>query len=598
MNNLERVAGLFLGIGMVLCCSFTAVAQEVVNEQEADEIEILDDTTTLVTPVDLVPEIEENIGVISTAVLSERFQELEKAIPLRYHEESHKYVEYFVYRKADFTRRMLENKNVYFPVYEKILAEHGMPDELKYLSLIESGLDPRVISRAGAGGLWQFMRATGREFGLKQDRFIDERFDPVKSTEAACRYLKQLYTIFGDWEMALASYNCGPGNIRRAIRRTGKDTFWGVYHALPKETRNYVPQFVAMVYLMEYADDHGIAPQQVKYAPVTDTLHINGYLNLHTFASLLGMSLEDIQTYNPQILHSSLPAYTRDFVLRVPSVKYAMVTENITAIRDSASRMGASEVLLAGRDADMEIRRVSHTVRGGESLSSIAHKYRVSVTDLKRWNRLHKNTILKGQRLVIERKVKLPAAPPVVKAKEEVLAKAVESLPDTAVTVQLAVAVTEETNDLRDHAVKIPDTLGKVQIEGTVAQGDEPKKQKAAATDQVITHTIKRGETLVSIARKYGVEVAALREVNGMSSTKLYAGKKLTIRKEVPENTEIAVKPKTPGKTVKPYYYVVQEGDTLWAISQRYGLTVDKIKKVNNIKGNALRAGMRILISG
>ena len=169
-----------------------------------------------------LPELEE-IGVnpaVPEKLLRERFAKLERSIPLTYHKASHEFVEYFIYKKASFTRSMMEKMPLYFPLFEKTLQKHGLPAELKYLSMIESGLNPKVISHARAGGLWQFMPATGREFGLYQDAYIDERFEPVKATEAACRYLKQLHNIFGDWELALASYNTGPGNIKRAMRRS------------------------------------------------------------------------------------------------------------------------------------------------------------------------------------------------------------------------------------------------------------------------------------------------------------------------------------------------------------------------------------------
>ncbi|MCU0341463.1 MAG: lytic transglycosylase domain-containing protein, partial [Spirosomaceae bacterium] len=174
-------------------------------------------------------------STVSGELLKERLVKLQNIIPLRYHAVTHQFVDYFIYRKASFTKRMLEKRHLYFPLYEQKLTEYGLPQELKYLSLIESGLDPRIISYAGAGGLWQFMPATGREYGMRQDDYIDERFDPVKATDGACRYLKRLYNAFGDWEMALAAYNVGPGNLRRAMRRSGSSSFWGIYNFLPKQ---------------------------------------------------------------------------------------------------------------------------------------------------------------------------------------------------------------------------------------------------------------------------------------------------------------------------------------------------------------------------
>ena len=300
MKIVKRIASLALvALGMFSTCTWAAPAP--LQEQQEPQQDFETDTTGFAT--DLLPEIETPTNLIPGELIQERFARLQKKIPLVYHKVSHQFVEYFIYTKPEFTRRMMEDKDLFFPIYEKALAKHNMPDELKYLSMIESGLNPKILSRAGAGGLWQFMRATGREFGLRQDAYVDERFDPEKSTEAACRYLRQLYNIFGDWEMALASYNAGPGNVKRAMRRSGGSTFWSVYDALPKETRGYVPQFVAMLYMMHYGEDHGIVAQNTQFPTVSDTIQVNGYLDLATFASLSGVTMEEIQKLNPQVIN-------------------------------------------------------------------------------------------------------------------------------------------------------------------------------------------------------------------------------------------------------------------------------------------------------
>ena len=249
---------LLVGLIFVLSLSIS-YSQEVVEELPEISGEATDTPETLQREL-LLPALENFSEQYSVSgdLLRERFAKLQKTIPLRYNEPSHQYVEYFISKKPGFTRTVMERMPYYFPTFEKYLAKHNLPDELKYLAMIESGLNPRILSRVGAGGLWQFMRATGREMGLRQDAYIDERFDPEKSTEAACRYLKMLYSIFGDWEMALASYNAGPGTLKRAMRRTGGSDFWSVYPALPKETRSYVPQFVAITYMMHHGEEHMI----------------------------------------------------------------------------------------------------------------------------------------------------------------------------------------------------------------------------------------------------------------------------------------------------------------------------------------------------
>ncbi|MBB5282561.1 membrane-bound lytic murein transglycosylase D [Rhabdobacter roseus] len=570
-----------------------AQAQATPQQEEVDY-----ETDTVGLAMDFVPEIEKPSVVVPGELIKTRLASLQKEIPLVYHPDSHKFVEYFINIKPHFTRRMLEHKNLYFPIYEKAFAKHGLPDELKYLSMIESGLDPRIISYAGAGGLWQFMRPTGREFGLRQDAYIDERFDPEKSTEAACRYLRQLHKIFGDWELALASYNAGPGNVRRAMRRSGGDTFWSVYPALPKQTRHYVPQFVAMLYMMHYAEDHGIVAENPEYLTVTDTIHVNGYLDLTTFSALSSVSMEDLRKLNPQLINTVLPDYTRDFVLKVPAEQFAYMKPMRPAIMDSASKKNGVRVMLASNDYEgdyeYKTKRVTYTVRSGETLSSIANKHRVSVAELKKWNRLKSSRVLRGQRLTIVRQVRVAAPAPVLIA---------EAKPKT--TTAPVATTTEETDDENEELV----------AEGTPVAEAKPASGKAGAaassvasatTTKSVNHLVKKGETLTVIARQYGVEISDLKEWNDMEDGRLLAGQKLVIQKQVKgevlaKSTDTKATAPTvaaqPNYPIKARYHTVQQGDTLWTISQRYGLTVDKIKRNNNIRGNSIKAGMKLLIT-
>lgn len=540
------------------------------------------ETDTLGIFSDILPDVQIADTLIPGQLIKERFALLQKKIPLVYHQVSHQFVEYFIYTKPDFTRRMMEQKGLYFPLYEKALAKYKMPDELKYLSMIESGLNPRIISYAGAGGLWQFMRATGREFGLHQDAYFDERFDPEKSTEAACKYLRQLYSIFGDWEMALASYNAGPGNVKRAMRRSGGDTFWSVYDALPKQTRGYVPQFVAILYMMHFGEDHGIAPNNVEYPTITDTLNVNGYLNLATFCSLSGITMEEIQKLNPQIINTVLPDYTRNFALRVPAQKFAIMQSDRLAILDSASKRAVSPgVQLAAaveEDSDYTTKRLSHTVRSGETVTSVANRYKVSVTDLKKWNRMKSSRLLKGQRLTIIRQV------PVTKPKP-VETRLASTTPTTK-------EVADTTPDEEDEAA-----------EELVADAGEPtpsktKAPKVVAATKSVVHSVRKGENLTLIANRYRVSVEDLKDWNDLSSGQLSINQKLKVFDQAKAGTAKGVVASKSTAPIKPRYHTVQRGDTLWTISQRYGLTIDKIKQANKMKGNDLKAGMKLLITG
>ena len=593
MKIVKRVTSLALvALGMFNTNTWAAPAL-VAMQQEQEQMSELDfetDTTGLAT--DLLPEIETPGNLVPGELIQERFTRLQKKIPLVYHKVSHQFVEYFIYTKPDFTRRMMEDKNLYFPIYEKALAKHNIPDELKYLSMIESGLNPKILSRAGAGGLWQFMRATGREFGLRQDAYVDERFDPEKSTEAACRYLRQLYNIFGDWEMALASYNAGPGNVKRAMRRSGGDTFWSVYDALPKETRGYVPQFVAIIYMMHYGEDHGIVPQNAQFPTVADTIQVNGYLNLQTFASLSGVSMEEIQKLNPQIINTVLPDYTRNFVLKVPSEKFAVMRTDRLAILDSASKRATSGVMLASLEEEVEgnyvAKRLTHTVRRGETLSSIAHRYGVSMSEVKRWNRMRSTKLLRGQRLTIVRQVRVAPRP--------------AAKPETEATVVLANNTT--TADPVDTTAEVDGELvAQVEDDDEAEEEKTVKLAKPKVTAKAATYVVRRGDNLTSIGHRHRVTVDELRVWNNLSSGRLQPGQKLVVSgstktARLKSERAVASASKNTVTPIKPRYHTVQRGDTLWTISQRYGLTVDKIKHANKMKSNSLRAGMKLLITG
>jgi membrane-bound lytic murein transglycosylase D len=591
MKIVKRVTSLALvALGMFNLNTWAtpALGEWQEEQQQVSELDFETDTTGLAT--DLLPEIETPGNLVPGDLIQERFARLQKKIPLVYHKVSHQFVEYFIYTKPEFTQRMMEDKNLFFPIYEKALAKHNMPDELKYLSMIESGLNPRILSRAGAGGLWQFMRATGREFGLRQDAYVDERFDPEKSTEAACRYLSQLYRIFGDWEMALASYNAGPGNVKRAMRRSGGSTFWSVYDALPRETRGYVPQFVAIMYMMHYGEDHGIAPQNPQFPAVADTIQVNGYLNLQTFASLSGVTMEDIQKLNPQIINTVLPDYTRNFVLKVPSEKFAMMRPNRLAILDSASKRAPSEGILASAEEDAEgssyvSKRLTHTVRGGETLSSVANRYGVSINEVKRWNRMRSTKLLRGQRLTIIRQVRV-APRPVAK-------------PETEAKIILAKNTTTETVDT---TAEVAGELV-VQVEGEEEEEKMAKMAKPRVVAKAPTYVVRRGDNLTAIGNRYGITVDELREWNDLEGGRIQPGQKLVVSSPMkttsPKPGQMVVATSKKAATpIKQRYHTVQRGDTLWTISQRYGLTIDKIKHANNMKSNSLRAGMKLLISG
>lgn len=340
-------------------------------------------------------------------LIEDRIRCIEGAIPLEFNERIKSFIDYFTIRDREYTKSVLVNKNLFFPIFEQALAKRGMPDELKYLSIVESGLRPNAMSRVGAAGLWQFMPATGRSYGLAQSWYIDERMDPWEATEAACRYLKALHNMFGDWELALAAYNTGPGNVRKAIRRSGyKKTFWEIYRYLPRETRSYVPQFVAMIYTLNYLEEHNfnLDEMDLKYAVLHDTIQTDGYMHLETFANQVNLCVDELIQLNPHVIRGATPDGTSNFTLRVPADLADEIRENRNSILDSASKVGKKELAYLARNSPGSTfgrTRQVYRVRSGDVLGTIAQRYHVRVSDLKRWNNLKSHMIRVGQRLNI-----------------------------------------------------------------------------------------------------------------------------------------------------------------------------------------------------
>jgi len=338
-------------------------------------------------------------------LIADRLRCLEQTIPLTYNEKTQAFINYFVVKDREYTKMVMRRINLYFPLFEKYFEKYNLPEELKYLSVIESGLNPKAVSRARAVGLWQFMSGTGRYLSLKNDWYLDERMDPEKSTDAACRYLSQLYSMFHNWELALAAYNSGPGTVRKAIRRSGyKKSFWEVYPYLPRETRAYVPQYVAIIYALNYPTEHNIIEPNREVLVEHDTLRVTKFLHFQTFANLTGTCLEDLQKLNPSVLRNAFPETGKTYTMKVPVHAKLNLEMNRVSILDSASKVGrmALETVAQkstggtyGREA------ITYTVRSGDVIGLIAQRHHVRVADLKEWNNLRSNVIRTGQRLNI-----------------------------------------------------------------------------------------------------------------------------------------------------------------------------------------------------
>jgi membrane-bound lytic murein transglycosylase D len=300
-------------------------------------------------------------------------------------------------------------KSYYFPIFERVLAKYDLPLELKYLPIIESALNVRAVSHAGAGGLWQFIVPTGRDFGLEINSLVDERFDPVKSSEAAARYLKVLYGIYNDWHLVIAAYNCGPGNVARAMRRSsGKTDYWSIYPNLPRETRGYVPIFIAANYIMNYYSEHNSCPATPKFIQVTDTVSVTSRIHFEQISSVLNIPIDDIRFLNPQYRQDIIPGNIRTYKLVLPANKIPSYEQNLDSILAyKADALTAKQVTVepssnAAQSAGSG-KITYYKVRNGDNLSAIASRHRVTVTQIKHWNGLNKNFIRVGQKLKIYR---------------------------------------------------------------------------------------------------------------------------------------------------------------------------------------------------
>ncbi|MFT4833725.1 MAG: membrane-bound lytic murein transglycosylase D [Marinoscillum sp.] len=337
--------------------------------------------------------------------VADRLNCIQSEIPLNYNEKVKSFIDYFTIRDRPYTLGVMERLDVYFPIFEKALARYNVPNELKYLAIVESGLRTNAVSRANAVGLWQFMSSTGKMYGLSNDWYLDDRMDPYAASDAAARHLRDLFSTFGDWELAMAAYNCGSGNVRKAIRKSGyKEHFWEIYDYLPRETRSYVPQFVAIAYTIHYADEHNLIPSRKDKLPESDTIMVSQYFHLETFAAQLNICLGDMLLLNPSIKRGVLPEGTKNFTLRIPADIKEQVVSNRFMLYDTASKVGKEHLDYLARSTPGSTygrEKQVYRVRRGDVLGAIANKYNVGVADIKEWNNLSSNMILVGQYLKI-----------------------------------------------------------------------------------------------------------------------------------------------------------------------------------------------------
>ena len=418
---------------------------------------------------------------IPDSVYIARLNSINSFIPLQFNRYVKNDIIHYTEKIPKVTARILGLAPYYLPQFEEIFDEFDMPKELKAMAVIESALNAKAVSRARAKGMWQFIYTTGRRYGLNITSFVDERFDPVTACRAAAQYLKDSYMIFGDWQLAIASYNCGTGNVNKAIRRSGgKTNFWDIYPYLPRETRGYIPAFIAALYVLQYYPEHGIVPAQVSLPAHIDTIHVNKMLHFQQISDNIGIPMDVLRELNPQYLHDIIPGTERQYVLRLPYNYTGPFVENeqaIYAYKDTVFFSETAITKIKESGGSESGGRIVHRVKKGETLGGIASRYRTSVANIKRWNGLRNNTIQVGQRLVIYG---------------------------------------------RNAAPKSTSTAKPAPSGGS----------KTTVTGEYETYTVRKGDTLSAIASRNHVSLGTLMNLNGLSkSSKIYPGMKLRIRK-------------------------------------------------------------------
>ena len=485
----------------------------------------------------------------SDEVYADRINKINSPIPLSYNQYVKGFIDLYANRKRGLTQRAMGLSNLYFPMYEEVMDREGIPLEFKYLSIVESALNPVAVSRVGATGLWQFMYNTGIIYDLKVNSFTDERRDPYKATEAACQYFKDMYKIYGDWLLVIASYNCGAGNVNKAIKRSGgKRNFWEIMPYLPAETRGYVPAFIAVTYVMNYSREHNLYPITPAYSYFeVDTIHVNDQVTFAALANQLDLPQDVISFLNPIYKRNVIPG-SNSYALRLPSryISQFMAKEGEIYAQSNYGpkpilpeytirKHGDDDLLADNENSGSGIRyetttkriKKTHIVKRGETLASIANRYDCSTQELKKSNKLRSGKVKSGQKLQVMTYVKTKVA---------------VKMPIATISVKKDSGLTANATSKKDS--------GQTNIASD-------SKAKTDSTQELVKDTD--------------------------DSTQ--------------EQTASVVKTTNKDKGHKYIYHLVQPGDTLWNIAKRYeGLTVEMIKDMNNLHNTNLKPGTRLKV--
>ena len=526
-------------------------------------------------PLTFIPQFDDE-------TYSERIARLNSQTPLKLTYNSHvkSFIKLYSVDKRKLTAKILGLTEMYFPLFEKKLQQYKIPIELKYLAIVESALNPTAVSWANAKGLWQFIYGTGKMYGLESSAFVEDRFDPEKATIAACRHMRDLYNIYGDWFLVLAAYNSGAGNVNKAIRRSGgARDYWSIWPHLPSETRGYVPAFIAVTYIMNYYREHNISSIEPVYSyDDIGTVRVSDVVAFDQVSEVIGVSVEDLQLLNPQFKLNLVPAGAGNpYYLKLPKEYLGKFNRKEKKIYAHKTRHGLDGAALLAKAR--EVKAVSpkavspkkqkkniHVVRRGQTLASIARTYRCYVSELIRWNNLKSSKIYPGQKLKV---FGTPATgssgkPSLVYHK----VKRGESLGLIAGKYGVSVSKLASWNNLGRKRTIYPGQ--KLKIYGASARTSSKKPSY---------HKVKRGESLGLIAGKYGVSVSKLASWNNLGRKRtIYPGQKLKLS--------------APIKIHK-----VRRGESLGLIARKYGVSVSQLVSWNNLgRKRTIYPGQRLTI--
>ena len=546
-----------------------AAVEELTSDAALEELSDADSAEKPVGPVEPV----ENAA-------SDLLPEVTYDIPIVMNQRVRSIIEMFQLRRHDWFQDALDRSGYYAPMIHEVFAEEGLPQDLIYLAMVESAFKGRAVSRAGARGIWQFIRGTGRLYGLRQSFWVDDRFNAEKATRAAARHLKDLYDDLGDWYLVMAAYNSGQRRVERAIRRTGSRDFW--VHAqrrvLPRETRSYVPLIIAATVIAKNPEAYGFTPSSK--APVDyDVVRLDHAVDLSTAADSAGVSLDDMKFLNPELRRWVTPLDRNNYPLRIP--------------KGSAE---AFKTALAAIPENERVRFGTHVVRRGDTLSRIANRYGTSIAALTAANNISRRSLIHpGQVLTVPvppgsggQRIRSVQRREVIaeNGRDVYVVQRGDTLGDISTSFSMSLSEIRALNGMAPRATRIYPGQKLIVTERAAATVSASRRTRMASSGGA-TYTVQPGDTMGQIADDHGIGLSTLRRLNGFSGrrSRIYPGQNLYVREATVARADAG-----------PMSYRIRRGDTLSKIARRFGVTVEDIRQWNDISSDHIIAGERISI--